>query len=141
MGGKYISIDEVLDQNGLDKMGPDDECIPAKNFIEADNLILDDITDSLEKGTMVVLDACFYHKEHIQHLIDNLPYKHFEFTLKAPLEVCIERDANRAKTHGKDAAGAVHWLVSKFDHGKIVDTENKTPEETLEEVISFINRC
>lgn len=46
---------------------------------------------------------------------------HHIFTLKAPVEVCIERDKNRAETYGEDAARAVHSLVSRFDYGMVID--------------------
>jgi len=48
----YISIDKVLEENGLDKVEPDAECIPAKNFILADEIILPEVKgkNPLEKA-------------------------------------------------------------------------------------------
>lgn len=138
LGGRYVSIDKLLEDNKLDRMPPDAECIPAENFIKVDDMILPSASETLKQGKPVVFDACFYHKEHVQHLIDNLPFKHFVFTLKASLETCIDRDSKRSKTHGKDAACAVHYLVSRFDHGTIISTDGKTEEETLEEVLKHI---
>jgi hypothetical protein len=54
-------------------------------------------------------------------LIKELPYQSFVFTLKAPLETCIERDMRRGKTHGEAAAKDVHRLVSRFDYGTVID--------------------
>jgi len=104
---KYISIDKVLEKHKLDKVGPDEECIPAANFIKANGFVLPVIKKFLQQSKIVIFDACFYHKEPIDHLIQSLPYDHFVFTLKAPVEVCIERDRKRGKSHGEDAARAV----------------------------------
>jgi len=138
LNAKYVAIDKVLEENGLDKIPKDAECIPVENFIKADEIILPDLKKKMESGKIVIFDACFYHKEHIEHLIKNLDYPYYVFTLKAPVEACIERDSKRKKVHGKDAACAVHWLVSKFDYGQIIDAHNKTPAQTLKEIISYL---
>lgn len=117
----YVPIDTVLEEHGLDKAGPDAESIPAKNFIQADDIILPVARKKLQIGKNVIFDACFYHRDVIYHLVQNLPYAHFIFTLKAPVEVCIARDAARPKSHGEDAARAVHDLVSRFDYGINID--------------------
>jgi predicted kinase len=91
LNAEYVSIDLVLEKHGLDKVGRDAECIPVANFIKADEILLPRIKQKLKSGKNVVFDACFYHREHIEHLISSLPYTHYVFTLKAPLPVCIER--------------------------------------------------
>ena len=48
------------------------------------------------------------------------------------------RDSNRNKTHGKDAAEAVYKKSTEFNYGIIIDTENKTPKETINEIISYL---
>ena len=132
--GEYIDIDKVLNENGLDKIDADAECIPADNFIKADDLFLPKVKEKLHKGQQVIFDACFYHRTHLEHLIRNLPFPHYVFTLKAPVDICIKRDSGRGKAHGEDAARAVHYLVSRFDYGTVVDTGNKTADETLREI-------
>ncbi len=132
----YISIDELLAENKLDVIeGP---CIPAKNFIKANELILPKARAALNKGKAVIFDGNFYHKEQIDHLIKNLPVKHFVFTLKTNLNVCIARDANRKKVHGEAAAKAVHKLISKVMIGTVVETKEKTEEQILDEILSKI---
>jgi len=137
LDAEYVSIDKVLKENGLDKVSPDAECIPAANFIRANELVLPTIKKHLQHGKNVIFDACFYHKEPIDHLIQNLPYDHYVFTLKAPVEVCIERDRKRGKTHGEDAARAVHSLVSRFDYGTIIDV-TKPLDNVVQEILSYL---
>lgn len=140
LNAKYISIDLILEEYGLDKVEVDAECIPAKNFIKADEIIIPGISESLKKGKKVVFDACFYHKQHIEHLIQKLHYPHYIFTLKAPLETCIKRDENRKKTHGKEATKAVYKLVSRFDYGILINTDNKAINNIVKEILSYLPR-
>ena len=134
LNAEYVDIDKILRKNNLDKVKPGAECIPAKNFIKADDLVLPGLKNKIHKGKIVIFDACFYHKKHIEDIVRKLPFRHFIFTLKAPVEVCIERDSKRKKIHGKLAAIAVHHLVTKFNYGIVTDTNNKTPDETLQEI-------
>jgi predicted kinase len=113
-------------------------CIPAENFIKANDVILPKIKETLSKGKIIILDACFYHKEPIEHLIRNLPFPHYVFTLKAPLEVCVKRDSKRKKVYGKDATKAVHKLVSRFDYGIIINTKDKTVNQVAKEILSYL---
>ena len=52
LNAEHISMDKVLEENGLDKVEPDAECIPAKNFILADEIILPEVKgkNPLEKA-------------------------------------------------------------------------------------------
>jgi shikimate kinase len=137
LNAEYVSIDKVLEEHGLDKIEPGAECIPAENFIKANELVLPKVEEKLKNSKIVVFDACFYHKEPIEHLIRNLKYPHYVFTLKAPVEVCIERDRKRGKTHGEDATRAVHKLVGKFDYGTAIDM-SKPLDETIAEILSHL---
>ena len=136
LNGNCISIDKILEKNRLDKIKG--KCIPKRNFIEADKIILPKVKKYLHNGKVVIFDGNFYHKKQIEHLIKNLKYKHFIFTLKARLLVCIERDSKRKRTYGKKAAKAVHNLVSKFDYGTIINTDNKTEKDVIKEILIFL---
>ncbi|MFH0884344.1 MAG: AAA family ATPase [Candidatus Micrarchaeota archaeon] len=138
LNAEYVPIDLVLEKHGLDKVDKDAECIPLANFISADEMILPRIKEKLKSSKNVIFDGCFYHKEHIEHLINSLPYTHYVFTLKAPLSVCIERDRERKKNHGKDAAVAVYSLVSRFDYGIIIETDGKSIDRSLKEILSHL---
>lgn len=138
LDAEYVPIDLVLEKHRLDKVSPKAECIPAENFIKANKIVLPKVKEKLKKGKIVIFDACFYHKEPIEHLIQNLSYPHYVFTLKAPLEVCIERDSKRDKTHGELAARAVHKLVSRFDYGIIIDVNKNNIDQTVKEILSHL---
>lgn len=135
---RHISIDKILEKRGLDKISPEAGCIPLKNYIKADEIIIPQAKRDLEKGRIIVFDACFYNKEHIEHLIKNLEYTYYVFILKASLETCIKRDSKRKRVYGKGAAEAVHMLVSKFDYGIIVDTENRDANQAVKEILSYL---
>ena len=131
---EYISLDTVLEENGLDIIDKKQECILAKNFIKANNLILNEVKTALKKGKTVIFDGCFYHKEQIKHLGKNLG-KGQVFNLKAPLSVCIKRDNQRKRIYGKDSAKVVYNLVSKFDYGVNINTNKKTEKDVIKEIL------
>ncbi len=131
----YISIDKVLHKNNLDKIAPTIKCIPAENFIKANEIVIPKAEKALKKGKPVIFDACFYHEEPILHLIKRLKHKHYVFTLKAPLSVCIERDSKRSKTHGEQAARDVYRLC--FDYGINIDVTQPL-KKIVEEIVSHL---
>ena len=135
---EYYPFDLFLEKYKLDKVPPNAPCIPAKNFIKVNNIILPKMKKLLKKK-IVIFDGCFYHKKHLLHLIKSLKYPHYVFTLKAPVGVCIQRDRKRKKTLGKDSAKAVHWLCSKFDYGIVIKTGRKTINGTVKEIINYLN--
>lgn len=137
LDAKHVHMDEILEQHGLDKMPPNAPCISAENFIKANIIILPEVKQLLDSDKIVIFDACFYHKEVIEHLIQNLPYEHYIFTLKAPLVLCIKRDNHRHKTHGEGAATAVHSLVSRFDYGTSIDVTGDL-KSTLTNILSYL---
>jgi tRNA uridine 5-carbamoylmethylation protein Kti12 len=136
LNAEYISMDSVLDKYGLDKI--EGECIPVENFLKAHEIFLPEVKRKLEEGIRIVLDGNFYHKQQVEHLIQNISFPFYVFTLKASLETCIDRDKKREHPYGKDATIAVYTLVSRFDYGKIIDTDNKTEEEVIKEVFSYL---
>jgi shikimate kinase len=136
--GEYISIDEVLEKHNLDKIDKKEGGIPAKNFIKGNEIVLPKVREKLSKGKVVILDGCFYHKEQIEHFIQNLDASYYVFTLKAPLDICIERDSKRKKVYGKEATIAVHNMVSRFDYGTVINTENKNVDQTADEILSYL---
>ncbi|OGC82048.1 MAG: hypothetical protein A2V81_02740 [Candidatus Abawacabacteria bacterium RBG_16_42_10] len=137
---EHINMDMVLDDNDLDQTDPDEGCIPAKNFITANDIVLPEVKEKLQNGQIVIFDACFYHKEVIEHLLQNLPYSHHVFTLKASLILCIERDSKRNQTYGEGAATAVYNLVTKFDYGTVIDI-SKSLDEAVKEIVSYLPKA
>lgn len=137
LNAEHISIDKVFEEHGLDKTDSEAECIPSENFIKANEIILPDAKNKLQNGRVVIFDACFYHKEPIEDLIQKLSFPHFIFTLKAPVEVCIDRDSKRDKVYGEDAARAVHTLVSRLDCGVVINA-TKPLDKIIEEILSYL---
>ncbi|MFH1430112.1 MAG: ATP-binding protein [Candidatus Uhrbacteria bacterium] len=130
---RYISIDHELSDRGLDHMSADDECIPQEQFLKLNEALLPEVREAMRLGRSVILDGCFYFKEVIEDLFEKLEFPGKVFTLKVPVEVCIERDRGRATTFGEDAARAVHSLVSRFDYGESMDAT-----QPLDEIINTI---
>lgn len=141
LDAEHISLDKVLEKHNLDKGDEALGCIPPQNFIKADELILPYAESALKKGKIVIFDGCFYHREQIDDLLAKLKeYRHYAFTLKAPLDVCIQRDAGRKLVYGDGAAAAVYGLVSRFDYGTMIDTSGKTIEATIKEILTHLPR-
>lgn len=139
LNAEYISIDKVLEDHKLDDMDESVGCIHVNNFLEANTIALPDILTSLRREKNVIVDGNFYYKEALMHLIDSIgAYPSYVFTLKCPLEVCVERDSSRAISHGFIEAKAVHKLVSRFDYGICLDTENQIAEETVKEIMTYL---
>jgi len=137
LNAEHISIDKVLEEHDLDNIDSELECIPVENFIKANEIVLPRVKEKLKLGKIVIFDACFYYKESIENLIENLAYSHYTFTLKAPVEVCMERDNKRSKSYGENAVKTVHKLVSRFDYGIIIDG-TKSSEECIKEILSYL---
>lgn len=138
IGGVYISVDEVLDHNGLDK-AVEGEGIPLGNFLKANEIIAAEVKHANDQGKSVVIDGNFYHKEQVEQLAALLGNDVIVFTLKASVDTCIARDAARTKPYGEDAARAVHMFVSAFDYGTVIDTERQGIQETIQAIIDVLN--
>lgn len=137
LDAEHIKIDDILREHKLDTVPAGEPNIPKEKFFRANKIILPHARKQLAKNKIIIFDACFYHKEVIEHLIANLQYPHRVFTLKVPLEICIERDRARSKSYGPDAVTAVHRFVSAFDYGTIIDGSGKE-EETMARIISYL---
>ena len=109
--------------------------IPIGNFIKANEKIIPKIKEALMLNKSAIIEGNFYHKKQLEHLINALEgEKVYVFTLKAKLATCIDRDKKRQNPYGKKATEAVYKLVSKFNYGTVIDTENKTEKEVVEEL-------
>ena len=95
--GRHISIDDILDKHGLEK-DHENGYISQKSFIKANAIAASEAKTLMKSGTTVVFDGNFYWKSQIKNLIGRMNYPRYVFTLKAPLSVCVTRDAMRQKT-------------------------------------------
>ncbi len=133
---EYIAIDRILDEHDLTK---DKEAgyISQKSFKKANEIITPRAKKLLEKGTPIVFDGNFYWKSQIDDLLKRLDFSHYIFTLKAPLEVCIERDRKRSKTHGEAAARVVYAKATEFEYGTVIDA-TRPVEDSVKKIISYL---
>ena len=132
---EYISIDTALDNHGLTKTDSD---YTSEDFIKSHEYIIPEAKEKLSQGKILIFDGNFYFINQIKHLIQNLDTDNVVFTLKAPLQVCIKRDRKRQQSYGKEATRAVYNLVSKFDYGISIDTNKKTIEKIIEEMLPHL---
>jgi len=136
LNATHLLVDRVLEEHDLEK---DWEAgyISQKSFKRANEIIAPQAQKILDSGRPVVFDGNFYWKSQVEDLISKLDFPHYVFTLKAPLEVCIERDKNRNKTHGEDAARAVFKKSTEFEYGTIIDI-NKPLKKCIDEIFSYL---
>jgi len=135
IGAKYVAIDRIVDDPKLITREKEEGYISQKNFIKSNGIAVQGVLKYLKQGKPIIFDGNFYWKSQIDDLIKRLKkYKEHVFTLRAPLEVCIERDSKRNKTYGKEAAKAVYKKSTSFNYGTIIDTEDKTIEEAIQEI-------
>ena len=139
LDAEYISIDALLEKYGLDQAPPDAETIPAEHFIQAQDKILPEARKYLQKGKVVIFEGNFQHKAAIEHLLKNLFFPNYTFTLKAPIEVCIDRDSKREKAYGEDAVRALYDLTSQFQCGISIDT-TLPMEDIIDDILSHVSQ-
>lgn len=128
---RYFSIDETLRDHGLDK----EENIPFANFLHANELLLPAIQESL-KTQPVIVDGNFYYPEQIAYFQSRFPESLKIFTLEAPLNTCIERDANRDRSYGRGAVEYLYMMVCRFVVGERVNTDDRNAEGVANEIVS-----
>lgn len=136
LNAEYIAIDDILDKHNLieDQEGG---YISQASFQKVNEIILGKAKKLLAKEKIIVFDGNFYWKSQIEDLINKLYYPHYIFTLKAPLEVCLERDSKRRIAQGQDAVRAVYKKSTEFEYGTVIDITNKTADEVVGEIKKF----
>ncbi|MFZ0831059.1 MAG: ATP-binding protein [Thermoplasmata archaeon] len=127
VGAEYISIDRILDDEGLWDSGR------VSEFLDANAVGAPRAREFLEHGTPVIFDGNFYWQTQIADLTRRLNFRHRIFTLDAPLSVCVERDARRDPSHGREAAEQVFVKATRFDAGIRIDATRP-----LERIVSDI---
>ena len=113
--------------------------VSQKSFKKANEIACKEAIPILKQGTPIVFDGNFYWKSQVDDLIERLDFPHYVFTLKAPLEVCIDRDSKRNKTHGEIAVKVVHKKSTEFDYGTLIDV-TKPLQDCINEIISYLTK-
>lgn len=125
---KYLSLDQIIDDNNLD--GTDG--ITLENFLKA-NEIIREIANKNKNS--FIIDGCFYYQEQIDDLKKKFNDDITIITLTADVEKCIERDSKRKKVYGEDSARFIHEVTSKIQAGYEIDNNNLTIEETVKKIM------
>lgn len=135
LDAEYIAVDIILDEHDLTG-DHEDGYISQKSFLKTNEIVTPKAHELLSRGKIVIFDGNFYWKSQIEDLIQKLNYPHYVFTLKVPLQVCIERDSGRKNPHGADAATAVYKKSTSFDYGIKIDAA-----KPLDTIIDRIMTC
>jgi thymidylate kinase len=125
LGAAIVSIDEILE---LDEWDGGSQTL----FLRANVVAAERARERLTRGLPVVVDGNFYWKDVIDDLLERLPFPHRIFTLKVPLEVCIERDKGRALSYGEEGAKEVFAKVTSFECGIPIDATRSIPDVVRE---------
>jgi tRNA uridine 5-carbamoylmethylation protein Kti12 len=136
LGAKLFSVDRVLDEYNLtdDK---EDGYVSQKSFLRANEIIVQEAAEILKTNIPIIFDGNFYWQSQIDDLIKKLNYPHCVFTLKVPLDICIDRDDKREKRHGKDAAEVVFNKSIQVDCGIPIDGA-KDLDQIIKEIILYL---
>jgi shikimate kinase len=134
LNADYFSFDEIMEGNKLDTIVGDG--IPSENFVKANEIIL----DLIKNKDRVLLDGCFYRKEQIDHLLNNLKAKVHIFTLKADIAECSKRNNTRMNPLADNDIKQVYNLVSKIKIGIIINTSGKSIKQIVSDILNHINR-
>lgn len=137
INAEIFHFDKILDELKLGYVYRE-KWIPLENFLKANKIMLPRFKSMLQNNNLII-EGNFYHKEQIKDLINNLHFPHFIFTLKADLEECIKRDKTREGI-GEQRVKAVFKLVSAFDYGITINTNNKSSKEVIKEIISNLSK-
>lgn len=138
LNAKLFAVDKILDENNL-TTDTEDGYISQKSFLKVNEIISREANKFLEAGTTVIFDGNFYWQSQINDLIKRLLFPHIVFTLEAPLDICIQRDLHRDKTHGIDAVTAVYNKSTEFNYGIGVDT-TQSIDKCLKKILSLLPR-
>jgi len=137
LSAKYFSIDDLMDEHDLDKEEHD---IPVDNYLQGNKILLPQLQAVLKDGKSVVLDGNFYFQEAVDDLENSLSMKAKIFTLVAPLEVCLARDAARTNSLGQMATRAVYNLTMAVKMGVEIKANEKDIEEILTEIKQYLKK-
>lgn len=133
LNADYFSFDEIMEINKLDTIIGDG--IPSGNFVKANEIIL----NLIREKKRVVLDGCFYRRKQIRHLLNNLKTKVYIFTLDADIAECSKRNKTRKNSLTDKDVKQVHNLVSKIKIGINIDTNGKSVNQIVSEILGHMN--
>lgn len=136
LNGKYISIDEILDEHKLEDW--EGGFISKGSFLKANEIAAGEAIKFLRGGHKVIFDGNFYWKEAILDLERRLiGYKGIVLTLIAPSEICIERESRRETNFGEEDTRKVYEKSNEFHYGTEIDARN-APDRITNDILNII---
>jgi len=139
LGAEYVSVDRILDEPGVEEWDDESGHYSERCFLRTSELAAGRAKTFLDQGTPVIFDGNFYWRSQVQDLIARLKFPHHVFTLKAPLELCVQRDSQRDPPHGREATESVYAKSTEFDWGVGIDA-TRTVESVVREIASYLPR-
>ncbi len=139
IGAEYVSVDRILDEPGVEEWDDEVGHYSERCFLRTSELAADRARTFLERGTPVIFDGNFYWRSQIEDLVVRLGSPHHVFTLKAPLDLCVERDSQRDPSHGREATESVYAKSTEFDWGVGIDATQPV-ESVVREIASYLPR-
>jgi adenylate kinase family enzyme len=133
---KYFDIDKILLDNNLIN-DQEQGYISQRSLIKVNEILAVVAEKFIKKGKPIIFDGNFYWQAVLQDLIRRLNFPHYVFTLKVPVEVCLERDKKRKSPLGQDAVEVVYKKTNEFDYGINIDA-TKSEEEIIKEIANYI---
>jgi tRNA uridine 5-carbamoylmethylation protein Kti12 len=128
LGGRYISIDQILDDHQLELW--DGDYISEQSFLAANRFAVRRAEAGVRRGAPVIIDGNFYWKSVLADLVTKLPYPHLVLTLKVPFSDCVARDAGRTHPLGLENVRMVFDKVTSFDCGLSLDATGSLEDTT-----------
>jgi len=121
IGAEYVSVDRILDEPGVEEWDEEAGHYSERCFLRTSELAAERARAILDRGTSVIFDGNFYWRSQIADLVARLNFPHHVFTLKAPVDLCVQRDNQRDPPHGREATESVYAKSTEFDWGVGID--------------------
>jgi predicted kinase len=115
LGADYISIDRILEDEGLWVTGR------LAEFLRANEYVIRRAERAFARGAPAVVDGNFYWKGQIRDLIGRPRRAPFVFSLEAPVRICMNRDRERKRSYGRRAVEEVYSKATAFRFGTPID--------------------
>lgn len=133
LNGYHINIDKL--KSALSLKHTEEEKLQANKYV------IQAAQDYLNRGKIVILDEVLYFEKQLQEL-EEIPFKHFLFTLTAPVEICLERNKKRRQTTERKTTDEnirlVHNWVSKIEKGIEIKSCDRSCQEIVNEILTYL---
>lgn len=121
IGGDVVPIDPILETFPWD--GGSEGL-----FLRANEVAGPLALRALRGGRPAIVEGNFYWESALNDLIARIPFPAIVFVLRAPLEVCMDRDRRRPVTYGAEATREVFNNVTRVERGIPIDATRAVDE-------------